>query len=77
MSFYLFTPADNHIPAVQQHRSVDVRLVYYAELDKPRTTIAFHGLTILGTAVQDIIATSSFLQVPFGCTYVTNLAKVI
>lgn len=56
---------------------MDVRLVHHTKLDQSGTAIAFHGITILGTAIQDIASVGSFLQVPFGNTFVTNLAKIL
>lgn len=79
ITFLILPPllADNHILVMQQHRLVDVRLVHHTELGQSRTAIAFHGPAVLGTDVQNIVATGSFLQVSFGNTTITNLAEIL
>lgn len=62
---------------MQQRRPVDVRFVHHAELGQPRTPVAVHGPALVGIAVQDIAAAGGFLQVPFGNTFVADLAKVV
>lgn len=69
--------AGDHVPAVQQRRPVDVRLVRHAELDEPGAAVALHGPAVLGSAVPDLAAAGRLPSFPHGRIAAASLAQVV